>query len=68
MVIVTESGSSAEVVARLVTDGTPIVSLMGGDPVKLGLVAGAVALCVGIRCGAVSSDMKLPCQAARSIG
>jgi hypothetical protein len=39
MVIVTESGSSAEVVARLVTDGTPIVSLMGGDPVKLGLVA-----------------------------
>src|SRR6476620_6245986 len=31
-------------------------------------VAGAVALCVGIRCGAISSDMKLSCQAARSIG
>jgi hypothetical protein len=25
----------------------------------------AVALCVGIRCGAVSSDMRLSCQAAR---
>jgi putative tryptophan/tyrosine transport system substrate-binding protein len=29
---------------------------------------GAVALCVGIRCGAISSDMKLSSQAARSIG
>jgi len=29
---------------------------------------GAVALCVGIRCGAISSDMRLSSQAARSIG
>jgi hypothetical protein len=29
---------------------------------------GAVALFVGIRCGAISSDMKLSSQAARSIG
>jgi hypothetical protein len=28
---------------------------------------GAVALCVGIRCGAISSDMKISSQAARSI-
>ena len=30
--------------------------------------SGAVALCVGIRCGAISSDIKLSSQAARSIG
>jgi hypothetical protein len=30
--------------------------------------AGSVALCVGIRCGAISIDMKLSFQAARSIG
>ncbi|MGE0034119.1 MAG: hypothetical protein AB7S93_00630 [Xanthobacteraceae bacterium] len=29
---------------------------------------GAVALCVGIRCGAISSDMMVSSQAARSIG
>jgi hypothetical protein len=29
---------------------------------------GCVVLCVGIRCGAISSDMKLSFQAARSIG
>ena len=29
---------------------------------------GAVAFCVGIRCGAISRDMRLSSQAARSIG
>jgi hypothetical protein len=34
----------------------------------LSIGEGAVALFVGIRCGAISSDMKLSSQAARSIG
>jgi hypothetical protein len=33
-----------------------------------GCPLGAVALCVGIRCGAISSDMNVSLQAARSIG
>ncbi len=38
-----------------------------GGRVSLTVGDGDVALCVGIRCGAISSDIKLSSQAARSI-
>jgi hypothetical protein len=40
----------------------------GGFDEGLTSLMGAVAFCVGIRCGAISSNMRLSSQAARSIG
>jgi hypothetical protein len=49
------------------TECTPEHYELAWFPLETG-IAGAVALFVGIRCGAISSDMKLSSQAARSIG
>jgi hypothetical protein len=66
---ITLGRTSVENGSRVYVVGYPI-----GLPVKYASGAevrsndGAVALLVGIRCGAISSDMKLSSQAARSIG
>ncbi len=53
------------------TSGSPVAKKNPNKATedKNGFIArDAVALCVGIRCGAISSGMKLSSQAARSIG
>jgi hypothetical protein len=46
----------------------PFSTLPYYDPYNQPYYSGAVANCVEIRSDAVTGDMKIPCQAARSIG
>ena len=59
-------GGPNDVLAR--TIGRRLSELWRQEVIVENKPGGAVALFVGIRCGAISSDMKLSGQAARSIG
>ena len=73
---VMESGQMRSETIKNLDDGLCIFLSVGektgrwGPPhlTRLAIRHGAVANCVEIRSDAVTGDMKIPCQAARSIG